>query len=184
MPSWQVKTDPTVGSYTYSVSAGFGHALLSQVIAGVFRALRVGASLRHLKEWWWSLHDEPNLLSFEVEHSRSKERGQYNARQIAKALRTRRAQRGEYEGCCDIYVPICPSGQVVGFLIVGPFALKRPNANEILERWRNLTGRQGHLADPEFASYLSTTLGTLVLEGDRARKVPRAARLLWQAHRR
>ena len=157
---------------------------MSQVIAGVFRALRVGASLRHLKEWWWSLHDEPNLLSFEVEHSRSKERGQYNARQIAKALRTRRAQRGEYEGCCDIYVPICPSGQVVGFLIVGPFALKRPNANEILERWRNLTGRQGHLADPEFASYLSTTLGTLVLEGDRARKVPRAARLLGQAHRR
>ena len=170
MPDWQVKSDPAVGGYTHSVPEGHGHALLGQIVAGVFRSLRVGASLRHMKEWWWSLHDEPNLISFEVEHSRSKERGQHNARQIAKAQRTRRACRGELLGCFDVYVPLCSSRRVIGFLIAGPFARKRPNATEILERWRRLTGRQGHLADPEFASYLSITLGTLVLEGDRAQK--------------
>jgi AraC-like DNA-binding protein len=170
VPTWQVKSDPTVASYTHSVPAGFGHALLGQLIAGVFRVLRVGASIRHPGEWWWSLHDEPNLISFEVAHSRSKERSLYNGRQIALAERSRKACRGEFRGCSDVCVPICVSGRAIALLISGPFRLERPTATEILERWHDLTDRQGHLTDPEFASYLATTLGTLVLEGDRASK--------------
>jgi AraC-like DNA-binding protein len=165
-PFWHVKSDHAVAGFTHAVPPGFGHALLAPIISRVFRALRVGASLRHLKNWWFSLHDEPNVIAFEVEHSRSVERGRYNARQIAKAQRTRRACLGEFRGTSDICVPIVAAREVLGFLIAGPFARERPTSIDILERWRSLTGRQGHLSDAEFAAYLSTTLGTLVLEGE------------------
>ena len=63
--------------------------------------------------------------------------------------------------------------QVVAVLVAGPFAEKRSTSTDILERWRHLTGRQGHPADPEFASYLSATLATLVLDGGQARAFER-----------
>ena len=46
-----------------------------------------------------------------------------------------------------------------------PSFTSRPSGADGLDRWRWLTGRQGHPADPEFAAYLRTTLDTLVLEG-------------------
>ena len=73
-------------------------------------------------------------------------------------------------------------GKTVAILATGPFADARPTSAEILERWRWLTGRQGHPSDPEFAHYLAVTLSTLVLDGPYAsifeRLMIRLARLM------
>src|SRR5262249_111447 len=44
-------------------------------------------------------------------------------------------------------------------------ATSRPTSAEILERWRWMTGRHGHPADPQFAHFLTVTLSTLILDG-------------------
>jgi AraC-like DNA-binding protein len=75
-------------------------------------------------------------------------------------------------------VPIVAEDEVVAVLVTGPFAVARPSGKDILERWRGLTGRQGHLADPQFAAYLPMTLSTLVLEGSRAKTFERLVVLL------
>jgi AraC-like DNA-binding protein len=78
--------------------------------------------------------------------------------------RSRRAHRGEHAGFSDFFVPIVKGPEVVAVLVVGPFARARPTAADVLARWRTLTGRQGHPADPEFAGYLSASLSTLVFD--------------------
>ena len=60
-------------------------------------------------------------------------------------------------------MPIVVRGKVEAFLVVGPFATARPTSAEILERWRELTGQQGHAADLEFAHDVATSLSTLTL---------------------
>jgi hypothetical protein len=78
-------------------------------------------------------------------------------------------------GLSDLFVPILSLGRVVAVLVAGPFVTVRATGVEILERWRSLTGREGHPSDPEFASYLAATLATLVLDDAKA---ARFARLL------
>src|SRR5262249_48149584 len=52
-------------------------------------------------------------------------------------------------------------------VVSGPVATSVPTTADVLERWRSLTGRQGHPSDPEFSHFVSITLGTLLLEGER-----------------
>ena len=54
---------------------------------------------------------------------------------------------------------------VRAIVATGPFLTSRPTSVDVIGRWRWLTGRQGHPADPEFSRYLSMTLSTLVLDG-------------------
>jgi AraC-like DNA-binding protein len=164
---WRVTSHPKTFGFTYRTARGFGHSLLGQIIADAFRALRVSASLSN-GSVWWTIHSERDLLRFELEHAADTERSLHNGRCFAEAARRGRVVRGELGGYSDFFVPVIARGQRVAFLVAGPCALARPKAVDILERWRWLTGRQGHPADPEFAAYLATVLGTLVLEGAQA----------------
>ena len=73
---------------------------------------------------------------------------------------------GKHAGFCDLFVPIIVAGEAWAYVVTGPFATERPTSTEILRRWLQLTGRQGHPDDPEFSKYLEITLSSLVLEGE------------------
>ncbi|HEV8247340.1 MAG TPA: AraC family transcriptional regulator, partial [Polyangiaceae bacterium] len=166
MHFWQVTEDQKTRYHQHTLSEGFGHSLLAPVVAHVFEALRVGATLwdgRH----WWALHSEPTLGDFEAEHRVDTERIDYNERHFVQVQRKKKTLRGELGGYSDLFVPIVAREKVVAVLVAGPFATARPTSADLLERWRWLTGRQAHPADPEFAAYLSQTLATLVLDGNR-----------------
>ena len=127
-------------------------------------------------------HGEPNVSTFEIEHGVLLERGPHNERCFARARRDRATAIGKHAGFHDMYVPIVNEDGVHGFIVTGPFATARPTSTDILERWRFLTGRQGHPGDPEFSRYVEATLSTLVLEGNEVatfrRVVERFAELL------
>jgi AraC-like DNA-binding protein len=147
-------------------------SLLSHAHADIFQVLRVSAAIYSAEPGWlitdspqWrALHTEPDVIPFEVQHGIEAERYSYNARCMAQARRQRKAVLGVYLGLSDLFVPILRGKRVLGILASGPFGTARPTSAEVLERWRRLTGHQGHPADPEFAHYLSMTLSTLVLE--------------------
>ncbi len=140
------------------------HAFLAVNVATAFEVLRVGAVIWDGKDWAL-VHAEPSLVSFELEHGLEFERFKYNTRSVARARRERKPLLGEHAGLTDWFVPITSGDRVEGVLVTGPFATAQPTSADVMRRWRGLTGRQGHPADPEFARYLSTTLSTLVLEG-------------------
>jgi AraC-like DNA-binding protein len=147
------------------MSSGFGHALVSPLVAHVFEALGISATIwdgRH----WWVIHSEPSVLEFEEEHRVDTERIDYNERHFTLAQKRKRIVRGELGGYSDLFVPIVAQGKVVAVLVSGPFARMRPTSARLSDRWRALTGRQAHLADPELAAYLERMLSMLVLDDD------------------
>ena len=91
MHDWRVRSDDKTGRFTHSVPAGFGHALLSPVVAFTFRLLRVSASV-----WdgslWFGLHNEPNVTWFELEHGVEAKRYAYNDRCFRQVLERRNAR--------------------------------------------------------------------------------------------
>jgi len=161
------------------------YPLVVPAVANVFEVLRVPATLHYHVPWrvnpWWPIHTEKTeLSSFEVEHGVERERWAYNDRMFAEVEARKKTVHGQHRGCSDLFVPVVTGGKVIATLVTGPFLVARPSADLILERWRRMTGRQGHLADPEFASYLRTTLSALVLDGT---KLPAFIRLLDRAAR-
>ncbi|HEV8244554.1 MAG TPA: hypothetical protein VGP93_02170, partial [Polyangiaceae bacterium] len=155
---------------THALKPGFGNALVALPLAQTFQVLRVTAAIWALGNDWLLLHEEPNLGVFEVQHGDAKERDAYNGRLLAQVLRDKEIVRGEHAGYSDLFAPIVVDGQVAAVLVTGPFSIARPTSASVLERWRALTGREGHPADPEFASYLSAAMATLVLDGSRLQK--------------
>jgi AraC-like DNA-binding protein len=99
-----------------------------------------------------------------VEGARSK----YNLANMNLSHRSKVVVRGEHAGFSDLFVPIVVEGRTVAVLASGPFSIRRPTSNDVLNRWHWLTRRRGHPSDPEFAHYLSVTLSTLALEGRHA----------------
>ena len=146
---------------------------LSHAHANIFEVLRLSAAIYSAEPGWpitdspqWrALHAEPGVIPFEVQHGIEDERYAYNARCMRQARRQRKALVGQHLGMFDLFVPIVRGKHVLGVLAAGPFVTARPTSTEVLERWRVITGHQGHPDEPEFAHYLSMTLSTLVLEG-------------------
>jgi AraC-like DNA-binding protein len=163
---WQVYVDPKTGRDTHTLPKGLGHSLLAPVVAYAFRVLRISATVTDGRAWW-AIHSEPSVLPFELEHGVETERFAYNQRNIEAAQEQRKTIRGAHAGFRDLFVPIFLGGQIAAFLVVGPFGVSWPSSAAILERWRWISGNEGRLEDPEFAAYLSATLATLVLDGDR-----------------
>jgi AraC-like DNA-binding protein len=161
---WQVSSNPRTGRYEHRFSGEHGHALLAPIVAFVFETLRVSASVwdGHL---WWALRTEPNISRFEFEHGKETARYAHNEKSLKLVLREERSLVGEHAGFCDLFVPVRIRGEMTAVLVVGPFAAAAPTSTDVLSRWFELTGRQGHPTDPEFASYLEATLATLVLHG-------------------
>jgi AraC-like DNA-binding protein len=147
------------------------HAFQAPLVASSFQFLRIGASL-YDGENWFAIHAPLNLSFFELAHGKSAERHAYNNRLVRRAMREKKAVLAEYAGFYDFFVPV-GAERIESVLISGPFATERPTSARVLERWRWLTGRQGHPSDPEFAHYLSMTLGTLTLEPERVRAYER-----------
>jgi AraC-like DNA-binding protein len=142
------------------------HALFAPGLSNAFEMLRVSATIRE-GEHWRVIHHEPNVGAFEEEHGIVLERVKYNMRSMRQASRTQRPMLGHYAGFLDWFVPIVRAGRLLGILVTGPLMSERPTSASVLARWRKLTGRQGHPADPEFSEYLSVTLSTLVLDRER-----------------
>jgi AraC-like DNA-binding protein len=172
---WRLRRDHKTDLEHHSVARGFGHALLSPVVASVFQSLRVSAALWEHGLEWKSLHSDLGMSAFEMAHGRDAERYQYNQQCFKRVLRQKKPVRGERGGFSDFFVPVLSQGQVVAILVTGPFAVSRPTSASILQWWHWLSRKQAHPADPEFSAYLSQTLSTLVLEGS---KVDRFEQLL------
>jgi hypothetical protein len=105
-------------------------------------------------------------MRFEMEHGTLDTRWAYNDRSIDRACRTGASVLGKHDGFFDLFVPI-PGKPVQAVVVSGPFAQARLTSTDILERWRFLTGRQGHPSDPEFSYFLSVALSTVVLDTKR-----------------
>jgi AraC-like DNA-binding protein len=144
------------------------HPLLAPVVAGFFDTLGIAVTLLDARSWY-PIHETRNIVSFELEHGVENPRIGYNDRSMKEVLRRRSAVIGKYAGFSDLFVPVTRNKQVCAILVAGPFGTAPPTSGEILDRWRGLTARHGHLSDPEFASYVSTTLATVVFEGRRLR---------------
>jgi AraC-like DNA-binding protein len=153
------------------------HALAAIGAGNIFEDLGVSASLWDFANWHL-IHIEPNVIEFEVEHGVEGERSKHNARCFRRARRDRDLVVGEHAGLFDFFLPIIKGSRVLAIMATGPVAKERPTSATVLERWKWLTGRQGHPVDPEFAHFLSTTLSTLVLSGQRFKTFERALRLI------
>lgn len=151
----------------------FKHSRAIPTVMHLFQELDIGVTLWN-KNYWEELYERPDfasLIGFELEHGAELERTAYNMKALERAVKTRRTVTSERGGFCDLFVPVCMAGDVDSVLVCGPYASKRSSATDILERWRTITGRQGHPADPEFSNYLSITLSTLVLDPPQALKL-------------
>jgi AraC-like DNA-binding protein len=163
---WRTTFSPEADVRVHRVAKGVGHSLLVPLVTSIFEGLRVSASVWEHGQEWWAIHNEPSLQGFEIEHDNRRQRDRYNTRCLEAARTTGTVVRGEHAGYSDLFVPILVGGRATAILVVGQFATARPTSADVLSRWLALTGRQGHPADPEFASYLEMTLATLVLDDD------------------
>jgi len=156
-PAPEAMTPPTLPNW---------HGLLTPVVAHTFDELRVSVALWIAGDYWYPIHIVPNVNDFEYEHGVASRRWAYNFRSFEEARRERKIIRGELSGFSDLFVPVQDSAGVVrGILVAGPFSTTRPTSSQILQRWNDLSGSHGRLADPSFAQYVAMTLSTLTLEG-------------------
>ena len=138
-------------------------ALSALTLGNVFEELDVSAAVWDTSIWR-AIDTTQAVMAFEVEHGVAAERERYNREQFERIWRSRKLVVAEHGGLSDIFAPIATNGRVQAALVTGPFARTRPTSSTVLERWRWLTGRQGHPSDPEFARFLDMTLATLVLD--------------------
>jgi AraC-like DNA-binding protein len=138
-------------------------AVLIPIMTRVFEELRVGAALYQLGQWPLVIHEAPSLLVYEIAHGVVDDRYAYNNRCLEHTRRRGVTIQGRHSGFSDLFVPV-GAGRDRPVLVTGPFATARLTSADILERWRSLTGRQGHPSDPEFSQYLATALETLTLD--------------------
>jgi AraC-like DNA-binding protein len=165
---WEFSYDPRAKARRHRLAPGVGHSLMVPVVLGAYRLLGLSGSL-YSHVGWWPIHLEPNIIPFELEHGREAERQAFNDRHFAEVERQLKPVRGLHAGHLHLFAPIVSHGAMLGLLTTGPIALTRPTSNDVTERWRWLTGRQGHPSDPEFAAFLSTTLSSVVLDKGRDR---------------
>jgi AraC-like DNA-binding protein len=142
------------------------HAFVGPVITQIFEEIDVGASVWD-RGRWRGIHWQSALPEFELEHRGESKRRAYNDRSLARAREARTTVLSEHAGFCDLFTPICVKGVADAVIVVGPFATSRSTSAQICDRWRILTGRQAHLADPELLRYVAATNSALVLEGSR-----------------
>ncbi|HEV8247411.1 MAG TPA: hypothetical protein VGP93_16650, partial [Polyangiaceae bacterium] len=158
--------DPARAGNRHAFAPGFGHSVGVPLVLGVYRMLGLSGSL-HAHRSWWHIHVAPNVILTEIEYGVEVEREAHNERCFADVAKHGQTVRAEFAGYRQLYVPVRHAGRHLGLLTTGPFGVTRPTGQNVLDGWHRITGRQGHPADPGFASYLSLSLSTLVLEDGR-----------------
>jgi AraC-like DNA-binding protein len=142
---------------------------LATIVAPVFEELGVGAAL-HVSstartfEQWYPLFIPTGVMQFEYDFAVANRRWRYNSVCLVRARRERAPLLGRHAGFSDFFVPVGAVESAFGTLVAGPFATARPTSADVLARWRALSGGHGHLGDPAFADYVSSTLSTLTLD--------------------
>src|SRR6476620_486948 len=144
------------------------HSLLAPLVANVFDTLGVGVTLLDAHDWH-RIHDVPHVLTFEAEEGVEAHRVAYNDRCMKELMKKRRPVLGQYAGFWDLFIPVFDGNEIRQILVTGPCGRISPTSSDMTDRWRRLTGRHGHLADPQFAHYVSVTLGTVVFDEKRLR---------------
>jgi AraC-like DNA-binding protein len=142
------------------------HAFLASAVANVFQVLDVAITLWDTVRWH-EIYERAyarDILGFEVQHGTEAQRIAYNIRCLQRAQREKCSVVARHVSFTDLFVPVRSEGRAIGVLATGPIAVSRPTSTDLLERWRTLTGRQGHPSDPEFAQYVAATLSTLSLD--------------------
>jgi AraC-like DNA-binding protein len=142
------------------------HSLLSPLLVHIFDQLRVAVTMLDVHDWH-PIHDVEGMPAFELDRGVEAKRVAYNERCLKEVKKKRRPVLGRYAGFWDLFVPIVGGRSIQQMLATGPFGRERPTSSDVLDRWRSLTGRHGHLSDPQFAHYVSMTLSTVVFDEKR-----------------
>jgi AraC-like DNA-binding protein len=145
-----------------------GYALYVPDLTDLFGLIGVEAAVWRPPRWR-AIYIEPSIKHFELRYGADHARSEYNQRCIGEAMRTGRSVVGHFVGLSDYFVPIVGRSGTLGLLAAGPIAEDRPESATLLDRWSALTGRAGHVADPEFAEYVSAALTTLVFDAQQAK---------------
>ncbi|HEV8247099.1 MAG TPA: hypothetical protein VGP93_15080, partial [Polyangiaceae bacterium] len=120
--------------------------LFAPVLAHTFTELGVSASLWVSGDWWHPLCETQNVTLFEYEYGVAASRHEYNRKCLSRAIEERRPLLGQHAGFRDLFVPVEDARSVPAVLVVGPFAVERPTAADVLQRWHDLTGFQGRVS--------------------------------------
>ena len=144
------------------------HSLLSPLFVHVFDQLRVAVTMLDVHDWH-PIHEVDGMPSFELERGVEAKRVAYNERCLKEVMKKRAPVLGRYAGFWDLFVPVVGERSIQQMLATGPFARERPTSSDLLDRWRSLSGRHGHLSDPPFAHYVAMSLATVVLDDKRLR---------------
>ena len=141
------------------------HGPLVAVVGYVFQELHVAASLWLDGAWWQAIHVEPNMAHFEGDFGAASGRGAHNEASLVRAVHEeRRITRAEHRGFSDLFVPVPDGGATTESSLRDRSRWVSPLRVEVLQRWFDLSGVQGHLGDPAFSRYLAATLATLRLD--------------------
>ncbi|HEV8248145.1 MAG TPA: helix-turn-helix domain-containing protein [Polyangiaceae bacterium] len=136
---------------------------LSPLVPYHFERIGIGATLVDARGWH-AVYSSRQRGHFEREHGVEDQRFRYNTSCLNRVADSKRPFIGEHHGLMDLFVPVVHLGEVREVLATGSFLRAPPTSTEIQERWREMTGRQGHLGDPEFFAYVSMWLGVRVLD--------------------
>jgi AraC-like DNA-binding protein len=125
---------------------------------------RIGIGLTMVDAQGWHGIHVIMVIQWELEFARESARATYNDGCLASAVETKSPVLGRHQGQTDFFVPICRHGGVSAVLIAGPFYPRPLRSTDLLDQWRELSGRYGHLDDPSFARFALSALSTVMLD--------------------
>src|SRR5450432_312420 len=139
-----------------------GHAPIAAILPYLFQRIGVGLTMVDA-QGWHGIH-VIMVVPWELEFARESARATYNDTCLARAAEARTLVLGRHRGQSDFFVPICRDGAVGAMLLAGPFYRRPLRSRDLLDQWRELSGRHGHLDDPSFARFALGALSTVVLD--------------------
>jgi AraC-like DNA-binding protein len=107
---------------------------------------------------------EHTIHEYQNAYGNHPRRVSYNARNLRRAVRTKRPVLASLLGFWDVYVPLVDGGRARGCLVAGVFLRKPPSAADITRHWRALTGKNPRPTDPTFRTFARALIRTTVLD--------------------
>jgi AraC-like DNA-binding protein len=117
-------------------------------------------SWRPLAHYW---HDH-SPHNYEALYRGRATRDAYHARHFKRVIREKRTVLGDWGGYSDLYVPVVKGGRCVAHIWSGQFARAPLTRPQVDSQWREYTGRQPSLLDPEYLDFVRVALQTPVFD--------------------